>query len=707
MDETQIPGPRPRNDDFPCLQALCAPCSTSDKRNSTDVNKKAIIYSRMPTNSLLTPVSEPSPKGFLWAAVVLLCGCSAAFGADLRVLPGHVPELVSSLAPKGRLAATNQLRLAIGLPLRDRAGLENFVAQVSDPANPLFRHFLTREELTARFGPTLQDYESVKTFARTNGLAIAGTFDNRLVLDVTGPADAVEKAFHIILRTYRHPSEARDFFAPDTEPAVDAALPMVDILGLNNLWRPQAKRRRSNAARARPKFGSAPDGSGNWFGNDFRNAYVPGTTLTGAGQSVGLLEFDGFFPIDIFNYAKQAGNGRTNIVIQTVLLDGYNGTPSTGPDGGEGEVELDIEMAMAIAPGLSKIVSYEAGEDGNQNDILNSMLASSNVVNLSCSWGWFGPSSTTDSIFLMMDGVGQTFFNASGDNQAFTPGASSKNGVDNPNLPNAPSSNPYITQVGGTTLVTNSPGNSWAGEIVWNWAVELDDPDTGSSGGISTYYLIPAWQTNVSNMAARGGSTTYRNIPDVAANADNVYEIYDNGNDSDDAFDDNAGTSCAAPLWAGFMALVSQQSVANGGKAAAGFINPALYAIGAGSNYAACFHDITSGNNTWSRSPSLFYATNNYDLCTGLGSMNGTNLINALASSIPAPSFLPATRGVKGFTLTWRTVAGISYQLQYASNLGAANWINFGAAITASNSSASLSDSFTNSQRFYRVLALP
>jgi hypothetical protein len=155
------------------------------------------------------------------------------------------------------------------------------------------------------------------------------------------------------------------------------------------------------------------------------------------------------------------------------------------------------------------------------------------------------------------------------------------------------------------------------------------------------------------------------------------------------------------------MALVSQQSVAHGGTAAAGFINPALYAIGAGSNYTACFHDITSGNNTWSRSPTLFYATNNYDLCTGLGSMNGTNLINALASPIPAPSFLPATRGLRGFTLTWKTVAGITYQPQYAASLGAAPWINFGAAITATNSSASVSDSFTNAQRFYRVVALP
>jgi len=649
------------------------------------------------------------PVYFHWAGAVLLCGICSVFGSDLKVLPGHMPKVLSSLAPIGRLAATNQLRLAIGLPLRDQAGLEDFVAQVSDPASPIFRQFLSREELTARFGPTAQDYEDVKNFAASNGLALALTYDNRLLLDVTGPVAAVEKAFHLTLRTYRHPTEARDFFAPDTEPMVDPGLPVVDILGLSDFFRPQPKRKGSKGPRVRPQIGTAPDGSGGLFGNDFRNAYVPGTTLTGAGQSVGLVEFDGYFPIDIFNYANEAGNGRTNIVIQTVLLDGYNGTPSTGADGNEGETELDIEMAMALAPGLAKIVSYEAGGNGNQNDILNAMLANSSVLNLSCSWSWGGPSATTDAIFVSMDAVGQSFFNASGDFGAYTTGVNSKNPVDNPEIGGAPASNPYITQVGGTTLTMNGEGASWASEVVWAWDsgpnVSYDDA-TSSAGGISSYYSIPSWQTNVSNMAGRGGSTSFRNIPDVAANADNVYEIFDDGNDQDGAFDDNGGTSCAAPMWAGFMALVNEQLAAQGGKMA-GFVNPALYVIAAGTNYASCFHDVTSGNNTWVDSKTLFYATNNYDLCTGLGTMNGTNLINALAPPPPAPSFLPPVPGVGGFTLKWSTVAGFSYQVQYSVKLSATNWTNFGSAITATNSASSISDSFTNSLRFYRVLLVP
>ena len=98
---------------------------------------------------------------------------------------------------------------------------------------------------------------------------------------------------------------------------------------------------------------------------------MPGTTLTGAGQMVGLLQFDGYYANDIAAYARAAGGGRTNIVIQTVLLDGYNGMPTTGANSGNGEVSLDIEMAMSMAPGLSKIVVFEAGPNGLHNDILN------------------------------------------------------------------------------------------------------------------------------------------------------------------------------------------------------------------------------------------------------------------------------------------------------------------------------------------------
>ena len=554
---------------------------------------------------------------------------SPSLAAELQVLHGHVPAAVArfNLQPTGQLPATKSLQLAIGLPLRNEAALDDLLRQLYDPASPNFRQFLTPAELTARFGPTEQDYQEVKDFARANGLAVTGTYGNRLLLDVTGSAAAVEKAFHITLRTYRHPTEARDFFAPDTEPTVDVGLPVVDIQGLSDFSRPHPRLHRMDAAvaKAMPKSGSAPDGSGAYFGNDFRNAYAPDTTLTGAGQAVGLLEFDGFYANDIAAYAAAAGNGRTSVAIQTVLTNGVSGIPGySGISGANVEVSLDIEMAMAIAPGLAKVVVFEGNQ---QNSVLNSMLSFSNTVkNLSSSWGWSGgPSTTTDNIFKSMQGVGQSFYNAAGDSDAFTAGAGSVNGVDNTSLDNAPSSSPYITQVGGTTLTTGT-GSSYSSETVWNWGYDSSAGGyVGSSGGISSYYSLPSWQTNVSNLAGRGGSASNRNIPDVALTADNVYVAYGNGSSGE-----VGGTSCAAPLWAGFTALVNQQTV-TGGQSPVGFVNPAIYAIAAGPGYAACFHDVTTGNNTWSSSPNLFYATNGYDLCTGLGTPAGQNLINALA----------------------------------------------------------------------------
>jgi hypothetical protein len=132
-------------------------------------------------------------------------------------------------------------------------------------------------------------------------------------------------------------------------------------------------------------------------------------------------------------------------------------------------------------------------------------------------------------------------------------------------------------------------------------------------------------------MAANSGSSTYRNTPDVALTGDNVYVKYGNGSSGD-----FGGTSCAAPLWAAFTALVNEQNAAEG-QTPAGFLNPALYAIGLGPNYDTCFHDITTGNNTSSASPNNFYAVAGYDLCSGLGTPAGSNLINFL--TVPADPF--------------------------------------------------------------------
>src|SRR5580700_3492691 len=153
-------------------------------------------------------------------ALLVALGTFRAPGADVKTLHGHVPEAVARLNPLAHLEANRQMRLAIGVPLRDEAGLDKFLAELYDPASPNYKQYLTPEEFADRFGPTKEDYEAVKNFAAANGLTVVETHRNRLLVDVTGPAAAVEKAFHITLHTYQHPTEARQFFAPDTEPTV-------------------------------------------------------------------------------------------------------------------------------------------------------------------------------------------------------------------------------------------------------------------------------------------------------------------------------------------------------------------------------------------------------------------------------------------------------------------------------------------------------
>ena len=111
------------------------------------------------------------------------------------------------------------------------------------------------------------------------------------------------------------------------------------------------------------------------MGKDLRNAYVPGVTLTGAGQMVGLLAFEAFYTSDITTYETMAG--LPNVPIQVVLLDGFNGIPVTTDSGGIAEASLDVEMAISMAPGLSNVVAFDAGPNGIWNDILNAMAAQS------------------------------------------------------------------------------------------------------------------------------------------------------------------------------------------------------------------------------------------------------------------------------------------------------------------------------------------
>ena len=186
------------------------------------------------------------------SAGMLLAFTSASPAAERQVLRGHVPAAVTklNLRPIGRLPATNRLNLAIGLPLRNTNALTKLLQDMYDPASPQFRHYLTPEQFTEQFGPTRQDYEAVRQFARKYGLDVTVTHSNRVLLDVAGQVADIEKAFQVTLRTYQHPTEARQFYAPDVEPSVEAGLAVLDISGLNNYALPRPASHRSSATTA-------------------------------------------------------------------------------------------------------------------------------------------------------------------------------------------------------------------------------------------------------------------------------------------------------------------------------------------------------------------------------------------------------------------------------------------------------------------------
>jgi len=498
---------------------------------------------------------------------------------------------------------SQRLHLSIGLPLRNQDELEALLPQLSDPRSPNFHKYLTPEQFAAEYGPSEQDYQAAIEFAQQHGLTVTQTHGNRGVLSVSGAAADVETAFGVKLMTYQHPTRG-EFYAPDREPTMPAGAKLQDVSGLDNFAPPAPMGLTHGpetplALQLRPNplvSGSGPGGY--LIGKDFRAAYAPGVTLTGAGMTVGLLEFDGFFAAD--ETANFAAAGLPAVPTSTVLVDG-----ATGSAGGDNvEVILDIMMASYMAPGLSKVIVYEGY---TPNDILNRMATDNLAQQLSSSWGFGGVNATTEQIFKQYIAQGQSFMQASGDSGAY------RNGV------MTPSDDPNVTVVGGTSVATSGPSGAWLSEGAWS----------GSGGGVSGMYAIPSYQTGVA-MAARSGSTTMRNIPDVALTADiEMYLICDNGYQIS-----VGGTSAAAPLWAGFMALANQQAAANG-KARVGFINPLVYAIGESGNYALDFHDITTGNTGYA-------AVAGYDLATGWGSPMGQHLIYDLTGTAAAASFTVA-----------------------------------------------------------------
>jgi subtilase family serine protease len=576
--------------------------------------------------------------------------------ADRFTLATQVP-LEARQRMLGRLPAANRLRFSVGLPLRNPAVMSNLLEQVYDWRSTNFHHFLTPGQFAEQFGPTESDYNRVLGYARSNHLDIVRTFGNRALVEVEGNVGDIETMFAVRMGTFRHPTEDRTFYAPDVEPTVASGMPVLFVSGLDNYVIPRPSGHPvgfQKTAGQMPNGGSGPTNS-LYMGSDFRHAYAPGTTLTGAGQVVGLFERDGYTATDVQVYENFAG-------LSAVPL--HNILNTYAPGSGNSEVVSDIELAIAMAPGLAGVNVYE---DNNNAAIIAEMAsptAGETLPNqISCSWAVSGDTSMQSGL-IQLALQGQTFLYAVGDSGAYQNGVNSGTQGDFV----------YMTAVGGTRLFMNGAGVSWSNEIVWDDPPGSNYQYFASTGGVLTAVPIPSYQQAVS-MAANQGSTQYRNVPDVALVARDIAIIYTSTNSSGNytvtsTYSDWVGTSAASPLFAGLVALANQQA-AQQNHPTVGFLNPAIYEIAGSSAYASCFHDITSGNNAWyntnngTSSLNLYPAVAGYDLCTGWGTCAGTSLINALVG-LSGPVFVDfhyaGNNSTGGYDKPFKTLtSGVNY----------------------------------------------
>ena len=583
--------------------------------------------------------------GYAASAILIFTAWSIGQAQQLpQVLHSHVRSVVSQgkATVVGLLPPDQLLNLSIVLPLRNQAELTSLLGRLYDPSSPDYRHFLSVDQFTEQFGPTVEDYEAVVSFAEANGFVVTDRPANRLVVPISGSVAQINRAFNLKMSVYQHPTEDRTFFSPNREPSFKLSVPVAHIAGLNDFSLPHPMLEISQeGVQLASVTGSGPGGS--YLGSDMRAAYYGGTTLSGNGQTVGLLEFGGYNLSDVNSTFSNAGQSYT-VPINNVLLDGATGAAA----GNDAEQVLDIVQAIGMAPSLSQVRVY-IGKGLDDANIFNAMASENIAKQISVSWGWYPDDPQTDAVFFQeFAAQGQSVFVASGDSGAFDAAIS-------PYF--YPSEDDYVTSVGGTHLTTNGAGGSWVSETVWN------SEGGGSGGGISPDKIpIPSWQAGVAT-TANGGSTTLRNEPDVAMEGDfdNYYCAL--GSCGGGA----AGTSFAAPRWAGFMALINQQAVEAGNAplGGIGFINPAIYAIGAGTSYGSDFNDVTSGNNLTANQPVWFSATGGYDLTTGWGSAQGQNLIDALAGPqvqgfwiAPSSGTLNVNLGASGSTTLSITNAG-------------------------------------------------
>lgn len=544
------------------------------------------------------------------------------------IIHGHLVPALKHLKPMHVTRSNQQLQLSVALNLRNRDQLNQLLQEQNNPLSPLYHQYLTPQQFADLFGPTQDTVNQVVSYLRSQGMHVGTVSSNHTLINASGSVATVEKAFNLSISDYSY--DGRSVYAPTSEPSVPASLSgmIVNISGLDNV----AHYRSLN--RVLPAVGNGPNGG--YTPSDLRTAYDMNSLISsadGTGQTVAIFELDGYEASDINTYLSQYSLGSAK--YSNVLVDGATNTAGSGAI----EVELDMEVVSAIAPGASQKIYIGPNSESGVNDTYNKIVTDDVAKVTSTSWGECEANSgnselsTLDNIFAQASAQGQAIFAAAGDAGAYDCGDTNL-GVD------SPADDPYVVGVGGTNLSVSGSG-TYSSESVWSNSSDTSrGPEgVGGGGGYSSFFSKPSYQTGPGV-----DSNSMRHVPDVSADADPAtgYAVYctvsSAGCSSGSAgWIVVGGTSAAAPLWAG-VATDTNEYLTSQGKATLGNAHTSLYALFNTAQTFTAFHDVTSGNN-------LHYnATSGYDVASGIGSPDVWNLARDAANvggGTPTPTPTP------------------------------------------------------------------
>ncbi|HEV8450883.1 MAG TPA: S53 family peptidase [Gaiellales bacterium] len=485
--------------------------------------------------------------------------------------------------------------------------------------------------LRTRFGPARATAAAADRYMARHGLSVSA--EGILTRTYSGSIAGASRAFGTAILLYRQ--DGARFRAPARKPSLPPGLARrvssIDGLSSRSIAHPLASRTAAATTLESCAGASQLQALGRGYqpaqlaspdGYDFQSLLDAGNA--GQADTIALIEFSNYTRSNVAAYQACYG---TSVPITDVAVNA-----GTTDRSGAGEVQLDEEVAATAAPGLSHIYTYIAPNDGSTSfgSMIDSIIEDQAVTHtnvVSISWGdceypaLFPSMRSDDDEFQLAKAAGLTVVAASGDTGSDDCGPGSHTyRVD------YPSSSPYVTGVGGTSLHLGMTGSSH--ETAWGHPDS--DRGDGGGGGASILYPMPTWQAAPGVISADTHSTcgvandqSCREVPDVSFDANPItgYIIYSGGK-----WRLFGGTSAGAPLLAAIIADADTYSIAHGGGRMGGSANPFFYAHAG----APLFRDITVGSNNIYGLPDLYATTAGYDMATGLGAPSGATLAQLL-----------------------------------------------------------------------------